>query len=139
MVLHHVLCTRLQPPARKDASAQASVAGSSLCVQITVGRKLADAAEGLHNLVQSTALKLYHLERPSGAAFSCHCPVPKPSAPNEGFGLRTFMLLMQIHRSQGMTQDEAHEIQQDIAACLSSLCYHSASTAPELRNTKSKD
>lgn len=36
------------------------------------------------------------------------------------------MLLMWIHRSQGMTQVEAHEIQPDIAACLSSLCYCSA-------------
>lgn len=129
MVLHCVLCTHLQPSAHKDASAQASVVGSSLCAQSKVDRKLADAAEGLHNLVQSLALKLYHLEGPLGAAFSCHCPIPKPSAPDEDFGLRTFML---IHRRQGMTQVEAHEIQKDIAACLSSLCYHSTGIAPEL-------
>lgn len=36
--------------------------GSSLSAQIKLGRKVADAAESLPSLVQSIALKLYHLE-----------------------------------------------------------------------------
>lgn len=73
-------------PCSQGYQCQASVVGSFLQAQNWVGRKMADGAERLHRLVQSVAFKLYPRERAPGAAFSCHCPIPKPSAPDEVFG-----------------------------------------------------
>lgn len=78
MVLCCILCAHLQPSAHKDASAQASVTGSSPCAQSRVGRKLADAAEGLYNLVQSIALKRHQLERPPVLHFPAINPFLNP-------------------------------------------------------------
>lgn len=52
--------------------------GSSLCAQRRVGRKLAEAAEGLHNLMQSIALKFYHLEGPLVLHFLVTVPFLSP-------------------------------------------------------------
>lgn len=104
-----------------------------LSAQTKLGRKVADVAESLHGLVQSTALKLHLLETLLVLQFLVTVPFLNPLHTKKALGRGILHCFCRYTELKACHNDEAHDLQPDTATCLSSLCYHNASMAKDQR------
>lgn len=104
-----------------------------LSAQTKLGREAADAAESLHSLAQSIALKLYLLETLLVLHFLVAVPFLNPLHTMKALGRGILCRLCRYPEPKECHNDEAHDSQPDMATCLSSLCYHNGSMAKEQR------